>query len=182
MNLSDNPNGYGLISRATHWLAVALIFVLIGIGLYFGDMPRGDEKLYWLRLHVAIGTLGFVFLAFRVLWRVMTTSPRPLPQPPLFQSATKIVHGLLLLGIAVMLVTGPLTVWSDNHAIEPFGWFTIPSPLGDMPRLHEALEDVHAFMGEALLVLIGLHVAAVLKHTIINRDGTLARMLGRGIS
>ena len=46
MNLQDTPARYGAVSVFNHWLGAALIVALLAIGLYFEDMPRGDEKLY----------------------------------------------------------------------------------------------------------------------------------------
>lgn len=57
-------------------------------GAVFPEMPRGDEKMYWLRLHAAVGVLAFAPLLFRIGWRVAVTSLQPLSQPPVLQPAT----------------------------------------------------------------------------------------------
>lgn len=178
MNLLDTPNGYGVISRINHWLGALLVIGLLGVGLYFNDMPRGDEKMYWLRLHSAVGVLAFLPLLFRIGWRMAVTSPQLLPQPPMLQLATRAVHGLLLLTLAVLMVTGPFIVWSAGAPIDVFGWFELPSLTGKMPVLHEALEGVHAVTSKVLLVFIGVHMLATLKHVVVDRDDTLRRMLG----
>ena len=41
------------------------------------------------------------------------------------------------------------------------------------------VEGVHEWLGNAMMVLIGVHVAATLFHSIALRDNTLARMFGR---
>jgi cytochrome b561 len=42
MSLYDSyKESYGAISRFNHWLGAAAILVLLGIGLYFHEMPRG---------------------------------------------------------------------------------------------------------------------------------------------
>ena len=75
MNLQDTPARYGAVSVFNHWLGATLIVALLAIGLDFEDMPRGEEKLYWLRLHIALGTLALLPLAFRVFWRARSVSP-----------------------------------------------------------------------------------------------------------
>jgi cytochrome b561 len=180
MSLYDSKESYGAISRLNHWLGAAAILVLLGIGLYFHEMPRGEERLYWLRLHVALGVLAFAPLAFRVGWRIASRSPAALPQAPWQQRATRAVHAALLAGIAALLVTGPLMVWSAGRPIAVFDWFAIPSPLGDAPTLHEALETVHAVVSRLLIVAIGVHVLGALKHAIIDRAVLRGRMFGRG--
>lgn len=181
MSLSDSPAGYGAVSRINHWLGALLVIVLLGVGLYFHEMPRGDERMYWLHLHTAIGVLALLPLALRIGWRAVGPSPQPLLQAPVLQLATRAVHGLLLLALAVLLVTGPFIVWSAGAPIDVFGWFELPSLTGKMPALHEALEGVHAVVSRVLLVLIGVHVLATLKHAFIDRDATLQRMLSRSV-
>jgi cytochrome b561 len=179
MNLHDTPARYGAVSVFNHWLGAALVVALLIIGLTFEDMPRGDEKRYWMSLHIALGALALLPLAFRVFWRTRSISPEPLPQPPALQKASRLLHIVLLASIAVLLVSGPLAVWSGGRAINVFDWFAIPSPLGEMPALHKALEIAHGFAAKALLFSLAAHVLAALKHTLFDRDGTLWRMLGR---
>ncbi|MNW08457.1 hypothetical protein D3C71_2052390 [compost metagenome] len=49
--------------------------------------------------------------------------------------------------------------------------------MGKSPELAEALKPWHAYLAYALAALVVLHVAALLKHQLIDRDGLLARML-----
>lgn len=179
MNLQDTPARYGAVSVFNHWLGAALIVALLAIGLYFEDMPRGDEKLYWLRLHISLGALALLPLAFRVFWRARSASPEPLPQPPAQRKLARALHIALLAAIAALLLSGPLAVWSGGRAIGVFGWFAIPGPLGEMPGLHKATEIVHGIAAKVLLFTLSVHILAALKHALLDRDGTLWRMLGR---
>jgi cytochrome b561 len=56
-------------------------------------------------------------------------------------------------------------------------WFGIPltEGLGD-DALRDIFKNAHEIIGIILLVLLGLHILAVLKHTFVNKDGTLKRM------
>ena len=179
MNLHDTPARYGAVSVFNHWLGAALIVALLAIGLHFEDMPRGEEKLYWLRLHVSLGALALLPLAFRVFWRARSTSPVPLPQPPAQQKLARVLHIALLAAVVILLVSGPLIVWSGGRAIDVFGWFAFSVPLGEMPWQHKALEAVHAIAARMLLFVLAVHIFAALKHALLDRDGTLWRMLGR---
>lgn len=177
MSPFDTKDAYGSISRLNHWLGAIIVIGLLGLGLYFHEMPAGDERLSWLLLHVALGALAFPLLAFRVAWRAATPSPAPLSQSRLLAGITRGTHALLLLSIALVLVTGPLMVWTLGRPIAVFDWFAIPSPLGELTALHEALEGVHAVVSRVLLVLIVLHVLAALKHMLIDGRGA-GRMTG----
>lgn len=179
MPTQDSPNSYGSVSRLNHWIGALLVLALLGIGLYFDSLPRGDERSFWRSLHVSIGALAALFLLWRVWWRARSTSPLALPQAPAAQTLSKVVHGLLLAGIVVMAVSGPLIVWSAGRGIPVFALFTIPSPMAGSEALHEALEEVHGFTADALLILVGLHLLGVLKHQFIDRDNIMARMTGR---
>ncbi len=63
MSLRDTPTAYGTVSRLNHWIGAALVILMLGIGLYFHEMPRGDELRYWMGLHISIGALAAVWHA-----------------------------------------------------------------------------------------------------------------------
>ena len=178
--LRDSPDRYGRISRCNHWLGAALVLALLGIGLYFEDMPRGADKLYWMKLHISLGATAFLFLAFRVYWRVSNRVVREFAQPAALQWLTRLVHLALLLGITVLILTGPLAVWSGGRAIEVFGWFTIPGPIGKLPTLHENLEVAHAVAAKVVLFAVIAHVLGAAKHLLFERERLVGRMIGRG--
>lgn len=177
LQCNDTADSYGVVSRFNHWLGAALVLTLLGVGLYFEDMPKGPDKLFWLKLHISIGALAFPLLAFRVEWRLGSTSPRPFPQPATLQYLTHAVHAVLLLGIATLIVSGPLAVWTGGRPIEVFGWFALPSPTGEMHDLHELLETGHVVTAKVVLIAIILHVVGAAKHMMLDRKG-LRRMVG----
>ena len=74
---------------------------------------------------------------------------------------------LPVLGI-VMLQADGKTVWRLGSSLP--GFVAV-----DKAWAHR-LEDIHEWLGNAMIVLIGVHVAATLWHGIVLRDNTLARM------
>ncbi|TDR22751.1 cytochrome b [Marinicella litoralis] len=177
MNIKDTANHYGFISRLNHWLGALIVIGMLAVGLYFNDMPRGDEKSYWLKLHIGVGGLFFVFLWFRVFWRVFTQSPQAFEQKKTLKRLTQIVHWVLLLSVLIMALSGPFLIWSRGAPINVFDWFSIPSPMGKMPDFHELMEEVHAIVAKVLLVSIIIHTLAVIKHRFIDKDQLLSRMV-----
>ncbi|WP_455385219.1 cytochrome b [Acidihalobacter prosperus] len=175
----DGIERYGVVSRLNHWLGAALILTLLAIGLYFEDMPRGAEKLFWMKLHIGIGALAFFILAFRLVWRLSSRGPAPFPQSVGMQRLAQATHVLLLAGIGVLIVSGPLGVWSGGHALDIFGWFSIPSPTGKIEALHKVLEIAHKLSAKIVLVAVILHVLAAAKHLLFDRRRLLGRMVGR---
>lgn len=180
MTTRDTAAAYGAVSRLNHWIGALFVIVLLGIGLYFSDMPRGLEKTFWRTLHIAVGTVAMPFLLFRVFWRARSTSPLPVAQAPALQRLSHIVHVMLLAGIVIMVVTGPLIQWFGGR---PFGIFDVvkfASPLAKSELWHARMEDIHGFVAWAIIWVLGLHLLGVTKHQLIDRDNLLARMTGRG--
>ncbi|MES2149670.1 MAG: cytochrome b [Pseudomonadota bacterium] len=179
MSFQDSPSAYGSVSRLNHWIGALFVLLLLAIGLYFDELPKGDERSFVRKLHIAVGTIGIVFLLFRVFWRLRSPSPLPVPQKPAMMLLARAVHGLLLTGIVLLAISGPLIQWSGGRPFGVFNLLLIPSPFPPFESWKDGLEEFHAFVADGMLVLIGLHVLGVLKHQFIDRDKLLSRMTGR---
>ena len=63
-----------------------------------------------------------------------------------------------------------------------FGLFQLPVLIAKDAALAATLKGVHYWLNMAMAALVAVHVLAALKHAIIDRDGTLRRMLpGRSL-
>jgi cytochrome b561 len=82
----------------------------------------------------------------------------------------------MLVAIAAMLVSGPLVVWSSGDAIEVFA-VAIPSPTGELAELHRVSRNVHGYAATCIVAGMILHVLAVFKHSVIDRDGTFDKIM-----
>lgn len=176
-NWLDTNDRYGAISRINHWLGAVAVLAMFGIGLYFSELPRGDERDFWFRLHISLGAVLFLFLFFRVSWRAMRGLPRGVEQHPALQRLTAVVHRLLLVALGTLILTGPFIIWTLARPIEVFDWFALPSPLPKRRDLHELLENVHATAAYVLIGLVTAHILGVLRHA-LKRDDSLRRMWG----
>jgi len=172
-------DGFSLVSRLNHWIVGAAILALFGIGLVFHEMPRGPDRASLHALHVSIGTLAILPFLFRIFWRVREGFPEPLPAPRWQHLASKLVYWGLLLCLLGLMISGPLAQWSGRIGeLNVFGWFAIPSPFTPSRALLEAAENAHAVIARPfLLVLVIVHVLAVVKHLVIDKDRTLMRMV-----
>jgi cytochrome b561 len=96
--VKDNPESFGLGSILLHWMTALIIIGMYPLGLYIGTLTYYDPDYhtvpYW---HKSIGMILLGLLLLRILWRIMNTSPAPLPQPKPLLFATKAVHLLLYL-------------------------------------------------------------------------------------
>jgi cytochrome b561 len=80
-----------------------------------------------------------------------------------------------------LLFALPLSGWlMSSAANRPASWFglaQLPDFVAPDPELKERFEALHHLFVRALYVLVGLHVAAALKHQFVDRNGLLFRML-----
>jgi cytochrome b561 len=176
MRVNDTSNGYGWISIALHWLTAAIVLTMFVIGTMSQGAAREDH-LGLVHLHTTIGIAAYVLLWGRIVWRFTVGHPGPLPkQGVVFFTIGKYFHFVMLIAIGVLLVSGPLMVWSAGEAIHVFT-FAIPSPIEKLPEVQRTLHTVHGYTSSFILAGMILHVLAVFKHTVLNRDGTFDKIM-----
>jgi cytochrome b561 len=177
MRLRNTRDAYGWVAIALHWISAASVVALYLLGERLEEASKGAAKAAAMNLHVSVGVLLFTFLAARLLWSASQPAPGKLDQNRLFRTAARLVQLLFLIMILVLLVSGPLAVWSTGRGLAVFDWFVVPSPMGRAPQLHELAEGVHGAATKLFWPLIVLHVGGALKHLVVDRDATLRRML-----
>jgi len=173
---ADPAAGYGWVSIVLHWATVAVLLPLWFVG-YATSHPGSESVLKLIHTHTTIAVCAYALLWLRVLWRFRLGHPAPLRRQRRWSVRLgQAIHYLLLLAIAVMLVSGPLMVWTGGDAIHVFS-AAIPSPLPKLPQLSAGLLAVHRATSRIIMLAILVHVCAVLKHVAFDHDGTLGRML-----
>lgn len=178
MSLRNTPTAYGWAAIALHWTSAGAVIALYLLGEQMEEAAGRVEKLAAMRTHVSVGVLLFALLAARLLWSVSQPPPRALGRSAPLRLVARVVQGLFLAMIAILILSGPLVIWSTGNPIGVFDWFAIPSPFpGRVEWLHEAAELVHKTASKLFWPLIILHVLGGLKHLVIDRDRTLQRML-----
>jgi cytochrome b561 len=126
---------------------------------------------------MSIGVSAYLILWGRILWRFAVGHPAPhTGQSAILFPVAKAFHYLFLIAIGVMLVSGPLMVWSGGDAIEVFA-FAIPSPFASWPGLHDILRRIHGVTASIIILGVILHILAALKHIVFNRDGTFDKIM-----
>ena len=176
VRLQDTSHGYGWISIALHWLTAAIVLTMWIVGTMSQVASEGDYQ-FLIHLHSTIGVATYVLLWARIAWRFKVGHPGPRPgQHTFLFPVAKWFHFLLLAAIGTMLISGPLMVWSAGDAIDVFA-FAIPSPIGANPPLHDVLRIIHGYTASLIVVGIVVHVVAVFKHMIVNRDGTFDKIM-----
>lgn len=178
MSRRPPPLTYGPAAQLGHWLTVLLIAGGFWLGFTMVDLAASPTKLQYFAWHKWIGVTVFGLALLRLGWRQWTGAPAlPLQMPGWERAVARAVHVLLYL----LLIAVPLSGWLMSSAkgfqTVYLGLLPIPDLLGKNRELGEFLEEMHELLTTTLLVMIGLHAAAALKHHFVDRDEVLARMI-----
>jgi cytochrome b561 len=180
MHWINNARGYGWLTIGLHWIAAVGVVFMFAFGLQAEWLDEaGDEAGHraFMAAHVSLGVTLFVFFLARVIQHYVQRQPAPPAQGRVLNAVAWISHNALLLAILLLIVSGPLMIWSNARPIQVWDWFALPSPFAERNRaLHEAGEVLHGIGRYALWVLVPLHVLAAFKHLIFDRDGVFTRI------
>lgn len=177
---------YTTVAIVIHWLiAAALIFQII-LGWRMGDGPKGPTTYALFQLHKSIGITILLLSLARLAWRLFNTPPAPPEgQPKWEQVASKLVH----IGFYVIMIGLPLTGWilvsASRVPIPTLLFGTMPWPhIPGLPELaagpkhlwYEIGELGHGVLVKVTYLLLILHLGAVAKHQILDKDEVFANM------
>ena len=164
-----------------HWTIAVLVIMNWQIAERaheFEGPLRGEIMGY----HKAWGMLILTLTVGRLLWRWTHKVP-PLPSDLANweRLLARTVHAIFY----VLLIALPLGGWLANslngREVDFFGFFTIPAlPVGENKDLGGSIFDAHEIAGKTFIYLIGLHILGALKHTFLDRNGGIFRMLPFG--
>ncbi|PZR35148.1 YceI family protein [Caulobacter segnis] len=178
---------YTTVAIVLHWLIAAAIIFQIIIGWRMGDGPKGSPTTFALfQLHKSIGFTILLLSVARLAWRIFNRTPAPpVHQPRWEQIASKLVH----VGFYVIMIGLPLTGWilvSTSRVVVPTLWWgVIPWPhLPGLPELaagpkhawHEFGEIGHGVLVKLTYLLLLLHLGAVAKHQVLDKDEVFQNM------
>ena len=169
---------YGGVAIALHWLVVALIIASWVLGLYMVDLPLSPQKLKYISWHKWLGVTIFLIAACRIAWRLAYPAPPPPDSMPSWQ---RVVMGVSHLLLYLFPIAIPLTGWLFSSASGVptvyLGWVQLPDLVANDKLFAEQLRRAHFSLNVMLLVVVCIHVAAALKHHVLDRDEVLVRML-----
>jgi cytochrome b561 len=170
---------YDKVAIALHWLVAIGVFVMIGLGWYMTDIPKGTPaRAFYFNLHKSIGLTVGIIVLIRVWWR-WTHQPPPLPpgtQSWVF-SASKLSHGLLYALLVLMPLAGFIASNFTKYGVTYFGLFKIGPFFAENKALWELFQGIHQAASEVLVIVIAIHIAGAFKHLLIDKDGVFYRML-----
>jgi cytochrome b561 len=170
---------YDGVSVALHWTTVFLVLALFALGELWGYTHRplrGDLVV----LHMSLGMILGVVVAARIIWRLVPGHQVAPAVSGLTERLARLVHWLLYALLIFQSLFGYVVRWSEGKAMSFFG-LEIPSPVSPVSRAaHHQLQELHGWVGWAIVIIALGHAAAALYHHLFLKDRVLARMLPRG--
>lgn len=177
--MRDNPDKFSAMTIALHWLVGSAMIAMLVFGLILEEIENRELKSALMWWHKGLGVALLAFALARLGWRMANGMPTVFGHVPAWQErAAAATHWFLLAGTLFMPISGVMLSLGNGRAIDVLGLFTIAA--GEKNEmLHEIGEVIHGAGGKLLMIAVALHVAGALKHHVVDRDRTLARMLGR---
>lgn len=185
--MKDSETKLSVISVSLHWIVGLAMIGMLALGIYMEE----TEAFALYPLHKSIGVIVLAVALVRIFWRLSNRWPSALSDDGVFlHFIARLVHWVLILGTLLMPISGMVMSGVGGHGVEMFGLELIasnPDPANPMEVIphNEAIagfaHSVHGFVANLLIAVLLLHIAGAIKHHVVNKDGTLRRMLGQRV-
>ena len=166
MPLLNTAQAYGTLPKILHWLLVVLLLAMVISGQTMGV----NENIQ--AFHEILGKVILGLATLRLALRLAAPVPRPNPAHKTWEvRLARFIHwgfylslfalpisGWVMVSAGDFAMTGALPAWLAPYALEPVATST------------------HKFFKIVLLTFAALHSVGALKHLIIDRDDTFARI------
>jgi cytochrome b561 len=182
MPASDADARYTRTAIVLHWLIALLVIGQFAWGWWMQQIPKQPvgPRVEAFNLHKSVGLVILALMVVRILWWIGHRPP-PFPPMPAWQAAAaRIVHFALYGLLVLQPLSGYLGSEFSGYPVKFFG-LALPGWAGKNVPLKDFLSIVHLATSWLIAAAVAVHVAAALKHALLDRDGLLARMgVGKG--
>ncbi len=169
---------YGAVAQGFHWLVALLVIALLAVGLYMTRLEPSPDMFKIYALHKSVGITVLTLAVLRLVWKLSNPHPQALPTHQQWEKfMARLVHVFLYFAIIGMPLSGWIMSSAKGFPVSVFGWFTLPDLVGTSKDIGKLANQFHELTAYALIAAIVLHFAGAMKHHIIDRDGTLRRMV-----
>jgi cytochrome b561 len=173
----DDKTNYDDVAISLHWLTALLVVVLFGLAETWDYFSKPTQESMQ-SLHVSLGVLLAAVVIARIIWRLIPGHQRPAIVGEWVKFASKTVHYLLYVLLALQVCLGFAFRWSQGHPVSFFGLVGIPAPFGPVGRpTRHLIHAVHEYVGWAIIIIAFGHALAALYHHYRLHDRVLGRML-----
>lgn len=179
-NTAASAARYSQGAIVMHWLIALMIAANFVIAWSAEDLPK-PERMALMNNHKALGLTILALTLLRLVWRATHTPPPLVETLKAWEAAlAKVTHSLFYFLMVAIPVAGwgMISASAKGSPIPIFGMFDMPLlPVGKDKAIGDMFHESHEVLATAMLVLLGLHVLAALKHQFIDKDATARRML-----
>lgn len=176
MQIRNTKTRYGALAQALHWV-IALGFVAqFAIAWYAESVQAMQLQFTLYNLHKSIGVTILALAVVRIAWRLINpVPPMPSGSQRWEELASRASHVLLYALLFAQPVAGLAFSMASSFPTVIWG-VTVPD-VGNSKAVEDIFKAVHYYLSWAILGLVGVHVAAALRHHFLLKDNVLRRML-----
>jgi cytochrome b561 len=196
--MSDTIQKYSKSAIILHWVTGLLILGMFGVGWYMADLPKDMPKTatldlfdlgiytmqfaeaitprtFYFNLHKSVGVTLLLLILVRLYVRLAQAHPAyPSSMKDWEKKLADLVHRGLYVLMVALPVSGFIMAVYSKYGIH---WFGLPLVAGtDNPGLRDIFKEAHEIIGVVTISIIVVHVAAAIKHKVIDKDDVMARM------
>ncbi len=173
---------YSGVAMLLHWLIAIAVVAQWRIAESAEHAASEAAGRAIMANHFSLGVTTLLLVLARLGWRFVR------PNPPLAahlagweRALSRITHTLFYILLIALPLAGWVALSKFGSPVPVWNLFALPPlPVAPDPAGGKAIFGLHATVGTVLLGLTVLHVLGTLKHTLIDRDGNLLRMLPFG--
>ena len=194
----NNKTKYTNVAIVLHWLiGIAILFMFV-LGWFMTELPKETPKTtsfdifnlglitwgveeeqsqrsFYFNLHKSVGLSLLMLIVLRMYWRFTHRPPAFLNSMKLWEKRlAKATHHSLYLLMFLIPLSGIIMSAGSKYGIKWFGIKVIPG--FDDKAIRELFYEFHEIFGLLLLLILILHILGAVKHSIVDKDGTLRRM------
>jgi cytochrome b561 len=164
-----------------HWAAALCITALLVTGWYMVDLATNtSQRAFWFNLHKSLGIVTAAVIVALIASRLRRPAP-PLPvaMPPWERFAASLSHRIFYALMVLVTLAGYFTSSFSKYGPKLFG-LELPRWGWEDAALRIVFAAAHRVTALIFAALIAIHIAAALKHLLVDRDGIFERMMPGG--
>jgi cytochrome b561 len=174
--MSTERHQFAALSRLLHWTMAVMVLTILGIGVAM--VTSLAEYHVLVSIHRPLGIAILILVVVRFVNRLLN---RPPPFPAMMSRAERLAATASEYTMYGLMFVQPLVGWgmlsAARYPVVLFGPVHLPFILPHDAMLYAVLRKAHTVLAYFLFLTILAHVAAILWHTLIVRDGMLTRMV-----
>ncbi|WP_350656037.1 cytochrome b [Psychrobacter sp. S1-30-MNA-CIBAN-0213] len=172
-NINSNVKKWSVSSRLFHWISAILLLVTWIMMLLYRNF---DSSLY-IGLHKAFGVSLLFWMIARVINRVFTKAPPPVPMPKWQLLMSQVSHVVLYGLLIAMPFVGLMMSVYGGRPVDIFGLFEIPVFVTPDRSAARFYNDLHTDIIWPMIIAFTLiHIGAALYHQFVKKDNLISRM------